>query len=710
MFSYYRLLNTMNKDAQNSANERMTSAAARLDEDFAYIRNAYYALTYTPAYRQATRSGSPSSYELVALAAQANLNLRYDPTIYTYSIFFGSSDDVITPNGNYVDKDFFSRYCANDHYDVGFWRKEKLDNFSQRQYQATNCSINNPVFDSSTRELMPVAFKSYWNSNSMVLIFLDIRAISERADLMLAEDFYIFATESGDLLYSSEEVPAITRIPEPSEQLIETSDGCYIAQLQSSYSDFTYVKIMPESAVIGQLKNNISFTFFIIVAAVISGLFIAVFSIWRLIHPVQNIVRLFPGNYQHQDELRYIQANVEQILSQREQYVQQLSQKDTALSGFLLQSQLKNIYVELDTPDQTVSADEKIFFILYLRIHYLNGTLEKINKELSMVTYMFLETLQLMLNRLFDSVLVFQLEPNEFVAKVSLPTSHNDIDERMQQLLQRLNNEREFAFFTVVQSTLLPVDGDFTSAYEQVLDAAQYALVEEYTQLLHLPLNTDNVAGFSLPAEQEQQLRTLIRRGQAEKAQALTRNILEDNLSRGICRIHMYLLCSAIAGIAVSSLSEAGFSGLNSSGVINDLPCCDTQENYIKVMTTFVEQAAQYATHHTQVKDIVIEGLHTFLEKNYQREFSMEELSDTLHLSKSYLSTYYKGKTGNNLSDSIQFFRIQKAIDLLADKNLRIGDVGIMVGISNINTFLRQFKKYTGMTPKEYRIRKLSEK
>ena len=60
---------------------------------------------------------------------------------------------------------------------------------------------------------------------------------------------------------------------------------------------------------------------------------------------------------------------------------------------------------------------------------------------------------------------------------------------------------------------------------------------------------------------------------------------------------------------------------------------------------------------------------------------------------KAHLSTYYKSKTGANLSDRIQFFRIQKAVELLADPKLRIGDIGALVGINNVNTFLRQFEK-----------------
>lgn len=140
----------------------------------------------------------------------------------------------------------------------------------------------------------------------------------------------------------------------------------------------------------------------------------------------------------------------------------------------------------------------------------------------------------------------------------------------------------------------------------------------------------------------------------------------------------------------------------------NELPQCDTTQDYRELISGFVRSCAVYAALKPRTEEPVLEGVQAFLEKNYQREFSMDELAQALNLSKSYLSTYYKSKTGTNLSDRIQFFRIQKAVELLADPKLRVVDIGAMVGISNVNTFLRQFKKYTGMTPKEYRIRKLS--
>lgn len=713
--SYLRLLDTMTREAEASANERMTSAVTRLDESLSHIRNSYFSLTYTPAFRTASSSGSPSEYELVDLYDKAELYLGSNASVSAFAIFFRNSEQVVTSSGNYTDTEFFTRSYSSDGYSAGFWREEKLDAFAQRYYPAASFLRNGPLSSGQGAELLPVAFKPYWNSNIMVLLFLDIGSLCAEADQYLTEDFYLFAND-GRLLYASGEQPALTALPDQEDALFETPEGGYIAQHPSSHGSFVYLKQLPKNTVVGQITSSLYFSLFTALAALILGVAIAVVSVWRVLHPVQDILRLFSGAdappAADADELHYIQENVETMLRQREQYVQQISKKDAALSGFLLQSQLKNIYVELDAPDQVAAAADRAFYILYFRIHYRSGVLDTISAEPPAVAHMLLENLQHTLTQLFGTALIFQLEPNQFVAKVSLPAHRQDIAGQMQVLLQRLDNEREFAFFTVVQSGALGADGDFTAVYDQVLDAAQYALVESRTQLLHLPLELSAVGSFSFPAEQEQQLRALVRDGHSDEAAALAQRILARNLAAGICRIHMILLCSAIASATLRALSELHLAGgvpnLNSSSVYNELPHCDTAEDYQELLCGFVRSAALCAAAQPRAEEPVLEGVQAFLEKNYQREFSMDELAEALHLSKSYLSTYYKGKTGANLSDRIQFFRIQKAVELLADPKLRIGDIGALVGISNSNTFLRQFKKYTGMTPKEYRIRKLS--
>ena len=713
LFSYARLLSTMSEDAKRSANERLISAATRLDACLSQIRNDYFALSYTPSFRKASRSASLSSWDLVELKNQASLYFDNHELVAAFAILFQNSGQMVTSSGNYDDSTFFSQYYTSDRYSPEFWQQETYASFAQRCYPAALFSRKSSLPVSAPTLLMPMAFKPYWDGDLMLLLLIDVEALCEQADLYLTEDFYIFDS-SGMPLLSLDGQQRLTQAPNTQESVFEWEGG-YISQRQSSFDDLTYVKLLDESAIMGQLSSSLYFSLFTAIAALILGVVIAAVSVRRLMHPVQEILHLFSSGegapQQGVDELRYIQANVEQIVRQRDQYVQQLSRKDAALSGFLLQSQLKNVVVDLDAPDEVDPASSKTVFILYCRAHYRSGALEAIAYPPQTVAYLLQEILNQELSKRFDAALIFQLEPNQFVAKVSVPASRQDIREEMQQLMQRLENEKDFVFFTVVQSMPLSADGDFTAVYSQVLDAAQYALVNNRTQLLQLPLELSDPGRFCFSAEQEQQLRTLIGDGRADEAQTLTAQILEANLTRGIRRIHMILLCSAVTSAALRALSELYSQkeppSLNSSGVYNELPRCDTDRDYLELVGGFVRSAALCAAENGPETDSILEGVRSFLAKNYQREFSMDDLAGALHLSKNYLSTYFKGKTGTNLSEHIQFYRIQKAIELLKDPSLKIGDIGGMVGISNINTFLRQFKKYTGMTPREYRMQKV---
>lgn len=186
--SYMRLLNTMTHEAEASANERMTSAVTRLDESLSHIRNSYFSLTYTPAFRTASRSGDPSEYELVDLYDKAELYLGNNENISAFAIFFRNSSKVVTSSGNYLDTEFFSRYYTSTQYDANFWREEKLAAFAQRYYPAAAFSRNSPLSTRPGSDLLPVAFKPYWNSNIMVLLFLDIDALCAEADVSFREE------------------------------------------------------------------------------------------------------------------------------------------------------------------------------------------------------------------------------------------------------------------------------------------------------------------------------------------------------------------------------------------------------------------------------------------------------------------------------------------------------------------------------------------
>lgn len=705
-------MSTLKKETEDSAKIRMTSVAARLDEKIVSIYNSYQSFSYTSTFNDINRSGNPTTYQLADLNNISWQYLNETPGVSNYAILFRDSERVVTRNGDYTDEEYFFRFLNNEDYKEDFWREEKEKSFAIKYYPVATFSQNSLISTDKDSKLMPLALKPYWRGNVMTVLFLDFKAICDKADEFCVNDFYLFSTD-GTLLYSSEEQPMISELPSQSNGLFETETGVYTVQCASSQQDLIYVKLLSRSAIIGQVRKNINISIAIMIGALAFGLGIIAVSVWRILNPMQDILDMIHGMDEswagQSDELRQVQSSMEKMMHQQKQYVQQLAVKDNALSSFFLQSQLKNIYVELNVPEESVNERECKFCILYFRIHYRQGTFNQISVDPSTVSYMLGENLQHTLSILFERAIIFQLEPNQFVAKASVKVG-SDMQDIIYKLHRYLDNEQEYAFFTVVYSGLLDINSDYNKAYTKVLEVAQYARVEDTTQILTSSMDISQAKAFYISSSQEQQLQTLVKKADEEQVAMLTEQILKQNIKTGICRVQMVMLCSVIIGTVMRAAMDQHMESatqLDSSNIYNTILRCDLSEDYVNNMCAFVRSVAMETSSNVDNLDPILQKIHDYVESNYHRDFSMDELADTLHLSKNYLSTYYKKKTGKNLSDFIQFFRIQKAMDLLSNPSLKISDIGILVGLGSANTFLRQFKKYTGLTPNEYRSRQM---
>lgn len=78
-------------------------------------------------------------------------------------------------------------------------------------------------------------------------------------------------------------------------------------------------------------------------------------------------------------------------------------------------------------------------------------------------------------------------------------------------------------------------------------------------------------------------------------------------------------------------------------------------------------------------------------------------MANALHLNYTYLSSYFKQRTQENLTSYINRVRTDKAKELLLDPSLSVSEISRLTGFSDHNYFSKVFKKMTGMTPVEYR-------
>lgn len=93
-----------------------------------------------------------------------------------------------------------------------------------------------------------------------------------------------------------------------------------------------------------------------------------------------------------------------------------------------------------------------------------------------------------------------------------------------------------------------------------------------------------------------------------------------------------------------------------------------------------------------------------YIHDNYSRtDLSLNLLAEEYRVSVSHLSKLFKEQTEGNFIDYLMALRMAEAKRLLEETDGKIMDIAEAVGYGNVNSFVRIFKKFTALTPSEYR-------
>ncbi len=92
-----------------------------------------------------------------------------------------------------------------------------------------------------------------------------------------------------------------------------------------------------------------------------------------------------------------------------------------------------------------------------------------------------------------------------------------------------------------------------------------------------------------------------------------------------------------------------------------------------------------------------------YISENFRENITIEQLAETVHLSKSYFMCRFKQSAGIGAIEYISQLRIKNACELLSKTKKTAAEIAFDCGFRNLSNFNRQFKKIVGCTPNEYR-------
>lgn len=100
--------------------------------------------------------------------------------------------------------------------------------------------------------------------------------------------------------------------------------------------------------------------------------------------------------------------------------------------------------------------------------------------------------------------------------------------------------------------------------------------------------------------------------------------------------------------------------------------------------------------------DNIIKRVLAYMERNYVQDLKLEDMAKIFSYNSAYLGKVFKKITGFTFNDVLNSIRIENAKRLLLETDLKVYQISEQVGYNNPDYFYSKFRKYVGVSPKEF--------
>lgn len=101
-------------------------------------------------------------------------------------------------------------------------------------------------------------------------------------------------------------------------------------------------------------------------------------------------------------------------------------------------------------------------------------------------------------------------------------------------------------------------------------------------------------------------------------------------------------------------------------------------------------------------KSIVTEVI-DYIRQNYHKDLTLKLLAELFYLNPLYLGQIFKKDTGESFNDFLARVRIENAVRLLKNTNLKVYEIAEKVGFKELQYYYKTFKSITGASPTAFR-------
>lgn len=651
-----------------------------------------------------------------------DLNVFYEESGFRISITrLNKNEPVITPEKTMKLQSFFRslglKYLTEQELDPRFSVKEQ-------DIMVTDYLILENQIDNS--DIITFAKRKQFSNRSYVYFFISFYKSEILNELNMPDNSSFAIVNNGQVLASNfndnkEVLNSIITSKDYSNRLVKgiktyKKKNNLIYTLDSNVlPGFDYIFLTKTGIAPAVINNLMVKSLVILLIFILIGLFITFFLTGYLYKPIPGILNSFKnesGN--NNDELLFIKNSVSKIRKANGQLRDMINNNKISLKIKFLRELLYGLIDEEEIQKNIKGYNLQFFkksisvsILEFVNYQELKDSFEK--KDLLQIIEHTLIIIEEQLKQEIRCEIV-ELNSKRFAIVTGI-ANREKIRSTLNRILSDIETNFEIGIVAAVGKTVQSVFKIEDSFQDAITVLENRNVTNKKLTIAIEDIHPSDRASYFYPLEFERKLIDFVIKARQEEMETILEEILKKNIDeRKISGKLLDLFILTLANTIERIFQKANITDAvikQEKHIYEELESInrekETEVFKVRIKEIF-KQIILIIESETEISERTFaEKLINYIHDNYNQDLSLVDLAERFNYSAGYIGKLFKKSVKENFKDYLNKYRVKKAKEIIKkNKNIKIKDVSKMVGCNHINTFLRMFKKYEGISPGQY--------
>jgi two-component system, response regulator YesN len=731
--SYSRYSSVIKKQMENYNVAMLQQAQSILDEKLISIQKLVVDIGQDSFVQRLLYAGSEmdgsDKFNISKTVELLAKNKNRDNIIDSLYIYLRNPDLIISNSSSYVPTVFYNEDYRYTVWSIDEWQ-ELLKNKCFIDYKASQ----RVKTSSEERQLVSVfqslPFEASNRTLGMLVVSIDSTSITNMLnEINVLNKGAVYITDSSNKVI----------LGTGNEELLKAAaDGIHSTKINYSYKKFngqeviisnvpsmvngwSYISIIPTKLFMQELNYVHNITLIIVMIFLLFGIVLAYLFAKYNFKPIQKICNNLKNNVDidveeidMKNEIEYISIVTNKTIQDYSDVKNSMIKQIPVLQANFLAQLLKGNISEEDGLLESLESlglnfKYERFVVLLINIdEYSENTL----KERNLMKFVIANIMEKVENEMFI-VYTVDIDTDRTAVIINMQEISTKTKEDLFNLVKKVMDFVKDKFNTIITVGVGGFQNEIDNikiSYHQALKAIEYQLLQVNGKIVFADNIPATEKSYFYPIEIEMKLINSIKIGDINKVQELLKNIFEKNFDSNTLSLEMArclffdIMSTAIKVISNSGADYEGIFGSEVKHYGNIIGCKNINEMKEVLKTEFCRICSYINDNKKSRNTVLIENITEYINIHFNSQgLSLVSVADAFSINPNYLSGYFKEQTGENFMNYVNNVRLGKVKDLLKETTMSLQDISKKVGYSNSGVLIRNFKKYEGITPGEYR-------